>query len=190
MKRSEQGSGLIIVILVISFLLAVGIAVMTVTSTGPRVAGNVRNQEEAFNAAEAGFEASRRAISDNVDNAVWESFSDHCLREPTGIDLPFISGAVNPDYFRRRTDEEVLTMILPYKDDPDKVIFYDQPYVRNAEGGDDLRYTYTSFLIDDEAGGGASDPGDVLLVCIGVVRAGNTILSTARLEIVFAMQVL
>jgi hypothetical protein len=190
MKKAERGSGLIIVILVISFLLAVGIAVMTVTSTGPRVAGNVRNQEEAFNVAEAGFEASRKAIDDLINSGSWESFADHCLREPTGIDLPFNSGAVNPNYFRRRTDEELLTMILPYKGDVDKVLFYDQPYVHNVAGGDDLRYTYTSFLIDDEAGGGTADPGDVLLVCIGVVRAGNRILSTARLEIVFAMQVL
>lgn len=190
MKNQQRGSTLIVVILVIAFMLAVGIAVLTVTSTGPKISGNVRDQEEAFNAAEAGFDASRKAIEDLIMSGTWESFSDHCLDVPTGIDIPFVSGIPSPAYFRRNTDEEVLTLIAPYKDDINKVIFYDHPFVKDTAGQDDLRYTYSAFLIDDEAGGGSPDPNDVLLVCIGVMRSGSRILATARLEIVLAMQAL
>jgi hypothetical protein len=184
MFRNNKGSTLIVVILVISFLLAIGIAVLTVTSSGPAVSGSMRNQEMAFNAAEAGFEAARAAIQTAIGNGTWTDFGDHYLDQPTGFDIPFIAGAVNPVYFRRHTDEEVLTMIAPYGTDPNKVIFYNQPFVHDSSGGDDLRYTYTVFLINDEAGGGAVDPKDSLMVCIGVVRAGAKILATARLEIV------
>jgi hypothetical protein len=55
-------------------------------------------------------------------------------------------------------------------------------------GADDLRYTYTTFLINDEAGAGSYDPNDVLLVTIGVVRAGTRVLATSRLEIVIAVE--
>ncbi len=190
MKSQQRGSTLIVVILVIAFMLAVGIAVLTVTSTGPKISGNVRDQEEAFNAAEAGFDASRKAIEDLIMSGTWVSFSDHSLDQPVGIDIPFIAGAVNPLYFRRNTDEEVLAMIEPYKADINQVLFYDQPYVKDTAGADDLRYTYSAFLIDDEAGGGTPDPNDILLVCIGVMRSGSRVLATARLEIVLAMQAL
>lgn len=190
MNSQNRGSTLIVVILVIAFMLAVGIAVLTVTSTGPKISGNVRDQEEAFNAAEAGFDASRKAIEDLIMSGTWVSFSDHSLDQPAGIDIPFIAGAVNPLYFRRNTDEEVLAMILPYKDDINQVIFYDRPYVKDTAGADDLRFTYSAFLINDEAGGGVPDPNDVLLVCIGVMRSGSRVLATARLEIVLAMQAL
>jgi len=190
MKSQERGSTIIVVILVIAFMLAVGIAVLTVTSTGPKSSGNGRDQEEAFNAAEAGFDASRKAIEDLIMSGTWVSFSDHCLDMPVGIDIPFIAGAVNPLYFRRNTDEEVLAMIAPYKDDINEVIFYDRPFVKDTVGADDLRYTYSAFLINDEAVGGTPDPNDVLLVCIGVMRSGSRVLATARLEIVLAMQAL
>ena len=134
MKSQQRGSTLIVVILVIAFMLAVGIAVLTVTSTGPKISGNVRDQEEAFNAAEAGFDASRKAIEDLIMSGTWVSFSDHSLDQPVGIDIPFIAGAVNPLYFRRNTDEEVLAMIEPYKADINQVLFYDQPYVKDTAG--------------------------------------------------------
>jgi hypothetical protein len=189
MKSLKSGSSLIVVILVAAFLLAVGIAVLTVTSTGPSISGNVRDQEEAFNTAEAGFDASRKAIEDRIMSGTWVSFSDHCLDVPAGIDIPFIGGAENPVYFRRHTDEEVLALIAPYSTNPDKVIFYNEPFIQNA-GTDDMRYTFTAFMINDEAGGGPPDPSDVLLVCIGIKRAGTRVVATARLEIVLAMQAL
>jgi hypothetical protein len=188
MQSHRKGATLIVVILVIAFLLAVGVAVLTVTSTGTAVSGSMRNQEMAFNAAEAGFDASRRAIVAQIDGGAWTNFAEHSLDVPTGIDLPLIAGASNPLYFRRKTDEELLTMIAPYSTDPDKVIFYNEPFVHDTSGADDMRYTYTAFLINDEAGGGTVDPTDVLLVCIGVVRSGTRILATTRLEIVLESQ--
>ena len=191
MKRAERGSGLIVIIVVIAFLLAVGIMVVTVTSTGPKVSGNVRNQEEAFNAAEAGFDASRKQMENLFSNGTWFSFEGHYLIQPAGIDMPTLGGAFNPLYFRSLSDEELLGLIDPNGDglpDLPNTIFFQQPFTKTSAGADDLRYTYTSFLINDEAGAGSLDSSDVLLVCIGVVRAGTRILATSRLEIVLAVE--
>jgi hypothetical protein len=51
----------------------------------------------------------------------------------------------------------------------------------------DTRYTYTAFLIDDEAAGGAPEPGDALLVCIGSFTFGSAVI-TSRLEIELAVE--
>ncbi|MCJ7681313.1 MAG: hypothetical protein MUP70_11345 [Candidatus Aminicenantes bacterium] len=56
-ETRERGSGLIIVILVVAFMFSMGIAMMTISAAGKRVADNVRSQKQAFNAAEAGFDA-------------------------------------------------------------------------------------------------------------------------------------
>lgn len=180
-KRAVQrGATLIVVILVSAFLLAVGVALMVITGAGPKVSANVRNQEEAFNAAEAGFEAARIAIENFFLDGVWHSLNDNCLQEPVGIDLP-----LEDIYFRKLNDEEILQTI---NSTSTGVIFYNQPFIRNQSGQLDPRYTYTVFLIDDEAGGGTPDPSDVLMVCIGAVRVGNRIVSTARLEILIGVE--
>ena len=44
------------------------------------------------------------------------------------------------------------------------------------------------FLIDDEAGSPTPDVTDVMLVCIGVVRSGNRILATSRLEVLLGLE--
>jgi hypothetical protein len=191
MKSSERGSGLIVIIVVIAFLLSVGIVVVTVTSTGPKVAGNVRNQEEAFNAAEAGFDASRVQMENLFSNGTWTSFDTHYLEQPAGIDIPTLGSAFNPLYFRSLSDEELLGLIDANGDglpDLPNTIFFQQPFTKTSAGADDLRYTYTAFLINDEAGAGTVDPNDVLLVTIGVVRAGTRVLATSRLEVVLAVQ--
>ncbi|MBC7362478.1 MAG: pilus assembly PilX N-terminal domain-containing protein [Candidatus Aminicenantes bacterium] len=188
------GSGLIVVILVLAFMLTVGVAVLTVTSSGPKVSATMRYQEEAFNAAEAGFDAARMAIEDFFGTGQWVSFSEHCLTQPTGIDIPFLNNNLetpNPGYFRRLTDEQILSLLDNNHDGiadyPDQVVFFEQPFVYDQSGKLDQRYRYTVFLIDDEAGAGVSDPMDVLMVCIGVVRSGpnltDRILATCRLEI-------
>lgn len=179
MMNAQKGSGLIVVILVLAFMLAVGIAVLTVTGTGSKVSGNVRNQEEAFNAAEAGFETARHFIGNALTSGAWSGFEGHYLQEPTGIELP-----ASDNYFRRRTDEELLSALSA---STTNILYYHQPFVRTPAGTDDPRFTYTVFIIDDEAGGGTSDPDDVLLVSIGAVRAGTRIVATSRLEIVLAM---
>lgn len=172
--------GLIIVILVLAFMLTVGIVLVTITSTGSKVTGNIRWQEQAFNAAEAGFDSAYLAIEDFFAGASWTSFDGHYLIDPTGIDLP-----LDDTYFRKKTDTEVLNLLDPTGDgnpDYDNVIFYKTPFIPDGAGGFDLRYTYTVFLIDDERGGGAPDPGDALLICIGAVQLGDTLI-TSRVEV-------
>ncbi len=194
--NSPSGSGLIVVILVLAFMLTVGVAVLTISSTGPKVSAAMRYQEEAFNAAEAGFNAARTAMEEYFASRTWTSFSEHYLTTPEGIDIPFINGDLNnpnPGYFRRLTDEQILDLLNPNHDETADVpagqlVFFEQPFVYTANNQLDKRYRYTVFLIDDEAGtGAASDPRDVLMVCIGVVRAGqdvsDRILATCRLEI-------
>ena len=87
-KKNEQGIGLIIVILVLSFLAAVGMALMTVTSSGNRVSGNMRWQEQAYNAAETGFDAAWALLENYFTVGGWSSFEGHYLTIPTGIDDP------------------------------------------------------------------------------------------------------
>jgi len=179
-SKREQGIGLIIVILVLAFMLSVGVVLVSITSTGSRVSGNIRWQQEAFNAAEAGFDSAWLAIEDFFAGASWTSFDGHYLSNPPGIDLP-----LDVNFFRKKTDLELLAMLDQDGDgnaDDMNVIFYKVPFKPDESAGTDLRYTYTAFLIDDEAGGGNPDPGDALLICIGLVHVGDTI-TTSRLEI-------
>lgn len=180
-----KGSGLIVVILVMAFLVSVGVALITVTSIGSRVTGNVRSQQEAFNAAEAGFDMAWIAIEDFFLNHAWTSFDGRYLTEPTGIDLP-----LDANYFRYMTDQDLLNALDQNGDgNPDysNVIFYKVEYVPASGGGTDPRYTYTAFLIDDEAAGGIPNHGDALLVCIGTAGTGQR-MSTSRLEILLAVE--
>ncbi len=194
--KNLPGSGLIIVILVLAFMMAVGLVVLTISSTGPKVSSAMRFQEEAFNVAEAGFNEAKILIEDAFGSRQWSSFSEHYLTQPKNIDIPFINNKLtqpNPYYFRRLTDEQILLLLDPDRDGipdvpPEQLIFFEQPFIRNISGELDYRFRYTVFLIDDEAGTGrASDPKDVLMVCIGVVRSGpqitDRILATCRLEI-------
>ncbi len=178
---NENGSALVVVILVLAFLLGTGMMLMTVTSTGSQTAGNIRDHQEAFNAAEAGFDAAWLAVDKAFADSEWISFDGHYLTEPAGIDLPY---SVN--YFRRLTDDELLNYIDPDEDgNPDvaNVIFCRQPFITRPDGTLDPDYHYTAFLIDDEALAGlAGDAADAMLVCIGVAgRGGNR--TTSRLEI-------
>jgi hypothetical protein len=179
--RHRRGSGLLIVILVLAFLLGTGMVLLTVTSTGSQTAGNIRDHQEAFNAAEAGFDAAWLAIDKAFADSEWINFDGHYITEPTGIDLPY-----SENYFRKLTDDELMNYIDPDEDgNPDaaNVIFCRQPFITLPDGTLDPYYTYTAFLIDDEAMPGVTaDASDALLVCIGIAgRGGNR--STSRLEI-------
>jgi len=183
-QHFERGASLIIVVIVMSFIITVGLLVVTITGTGTKVAGNIRNQQEAFNAAEAGFNAGWTTIDDYFADGTWNSFEGHFLKEPYGIDLPDSKN----NYFRRLTDVEILNLIDPNGDgnpDLNNILFYLQPYVTNSEGQLNLKYSYTVFLIEDKANGGEGDPSSALMVCIGSVRAGNK-MTTSRLEISLA----
>jgi len=178
----ERGVALIVVIWVMSFLLSIGLVLLTVTGTGPKVAGNVRTQQQAFNAAEAGFDVAWEQIEEYFETSVWTTFDAHYL---TQIDNPN-SGS----YFRKLTNLEIMDIIDPDGDgtaDVDNILFCRQPYVQKQDGSWDLRYTFTAFLIDDEAGGGTAEPNDAILVCIGCAGVGYN-LTTARLEIELAVE--
>ncbi|OGD20773.1 MAG: hypothetical protein A2Y69_15785 [Candidatus Aminicenantes bacterium RBG_13_59_9] len=175
----DRGATLIILIIVIAFLLAVGILVLYITGTGPEVAGNMRLQEQAFNAAEAGFDNAWTQIEGSYVGAGWTNFEGHYITQPTGVSDP-----LDVSYFRKLTDEELLAAVSA--SDPN-MIFYKIPYVTTQSGTLDARYTYTAFLIDDEAGGGDPDPFDALLICIGTVQTGDSV-TTSRLEIGLAVQ--
>lgn len=184
-SKHEQGIGLIVVILVLAFMLGVGIVLVSITSTGSRVTGNIRWQEQAFDAAEAGFDSAWLAIEDFFAGASWVNFDGHYLQTPAGIDL-----ALDVNYFRKKTDLELLAMLDQDGDgnaDDPNVIFFRVPFAKDSSGGVDPRYTYTAFLIDDEAGGGTPNPLDALLICIGVVQLGDSI-TTARLEVGLATE--
>ncbi len=180
----QRGFGIVIVILVLAFLLSIGLVLLTVTATGPKVAGNVRWQEEAFSAAEAGFDAAYELLESNF-SGFWTSFDTHYLEEPTGIDDP-----LSTEYFRKKTDEELLNMLGNFETGSanyTNILFYKTEYINISGTGMDTRHTYTVFLIDDEAGAPSSDPGDALLVCIGCVELGGSLVTT-RLEIELALQ--
>ncbi|MFQ6083328.1 MAG: pilus assembly PilX N-terminal domain-containing protein [Candidatus Aminicenantia bacterium] len=177
--KDKSGSALIIALLMVAFLSSVGVLLLLVTGTGPKVAGNVALQGRAFNAAEAGFDAAWAQVEGNFEQDTWVDFDNHYLTEPTGIDLPS-----DDNYFRKLTDLEILNLIDPDGDgNPDvaNVIFFRQAYIPDSDSPDGMNhdYTYTVFLIDDEAGSGTADPLDALLVCIGT----SPLNTTKRLEI-------
>jgi len=181
----EKGVALIILVTVLSFMMVVGLMLVTFTSSGSSISGNLRNQKEAFNAAEAGFDTTWMSIEDSFGEDLWVSFDDHYLVEPYGIDIP-----ISTQYFRRKTDQEILDYLDTDADgnaDVANVLFFRQPYITDTNGDLDLRYTFTAFLIDDEAGGGPPDAGDAILVCIGTAGQGKR-MTTTRLEIELAIE--
>ncbi len=118
---------MIVVILVMAFLVTVGIAVITVTGIGSRVAGNVRAQLQAFNVAEAGFDAAWIAVEDFFLDETWTSFDGHYLVDPAGIDLP-----MDDNYFRKLTDRELLNLLDSNDDgtpDYNNIIFFKQEFI-------------------------------------------------------------
>jgi type II secretory pathway pseudopilin PulG len=186
-KRRESGAGLIVVILIIAFLVAIGIPLLVLTSAGSKTSGSFRLHDEAFNAAEAGFDAARRWIENQFSSSQWVNFSGHYLTQPTGIDIPLdASGNPNASYFRRKTDQQLLSSFDTNGDGTPEVanlIYFQQTFALDGQGNTDPRWAYTVFLLDDEAGTGTVDPTDALLVAIGVVRSGSRILDSVRLEI-------
>jgi hypothetical protein len=190
-RKHERGAGLFIVIIISAGLAAIGITLIALTSMGPKLSGGLRSQEEAFNAAEAGFEAARSAIENNLSVGAWPNFAGRYLVQPTGIDLPFISAVANPAYFRRQTDAELLASFDTNGDgtpDVANLLFFNQTFALNELGQTDTRLVATAFLINKQAGGGGNDANTALLVVIGAVRAGTRILATARLEIELSCQ--
>jgi len=189
----ESGSALVIVLLIVALLIGIGVPLLLLTGTGPKLSGSLRHREEAFNAAEAGGAAAVAALRNLLANGVITSFEGQYLTNPAGIDVAMDpSGNLNPAYFRRKTNEEILHSLDANGDgtaDFPNVLFFHQAFAKDGAGADDDRFTYTAFLINDEAAGGAADHNDAILVVIGAVRAGTRVLNTVRLEIVLAIEI-
>jgi len=153
----ERGSGLIVVILIIAFMLAVGMVLLTVTGTSPKISDSLRLQGMAFDAAEAGFNAAWIVLNDAFLNKVYTSFNGHYRTDYGGA--PGLDDPLSTSYFRRLTDEQIMADVAA---DPTNAIFDSEQLAT------DPRCTYTVFLINDEAPGTiAADDNDCILVCIG-----------------------
>ncbi len=153
----ERGSGLIVVIMIVAFMLAIGMLLLTVTGASPKASDSMRLQGMAFDAAEAGFNSAWIVLNDAFLNKVYESFGSHYRTQfggAEGLDDP-----LSPFYFRKLTDEQIVADVA---DDPTNAMFNSEVLAT------DPRCTFTVFLINDEAPGTiASDDNDCILVCIG-----------------------
>lgn len=170
----QNGMGLIIVILVLAFLLAVGITVIAVTQTGPEVAGNVRLQAQALQAAEAGFDAAWKSLNDQFNGGLISDFSNlyrTTYGGSSGLDDP-----LNANYFRSLTDREIAEDVLTNSDNE---LFRDTDMPGHEIDHD---FAYTVFLINDESVG-TPDDTDCIMVCIG--RGPRMVF--ARLEVEIAL---
>jgi len=169
----RKGMGLIVVILVLAFLLAVGMTVISVTQTGPEVAGSVRLQQQTLGAAEAGFDTAWKNLSDQFNGGLISDFSTlyrTTYNGASGLDDPLDTA----NYFRRLSDQQLVDDVIAH---PENELFAAQ----SMPG--DTRFSYTVFLIDDEALG-TPDVTDCILVSIG--RGPRN--SYARIEVEIALQ--
>jgi hypothetical protein len=173
----ERGVGLIILIMVTAFLLAIGVLLVFVTGTGPEVAGNIRAQERAFNAAEAGFDAAWRFLNENIIGGSVMDFS--ALYRTTYDGQPGLDDPVSDFYFRKRTDQELVADVIKSHTIPTDALFVDEALEN------DPSLAYTVFIINNEAMFGVTpNDRDCLLVCIG--RAGRD--TFARIEVQIEIQ--
>ncbi len=177
-RTKESGVSLIIVILVMVFMLTVGIALMTITSTGAAVAGNIRVQEQAFNAAEAGFDAAWKSLNDALGGSGLSDFSTlyrTTYNGQPGLDDANVLSPNYANYFRRLTDQQLVADVARHNDN---YLFDSEPMP------DDPRFTYTCFIVKTTANGETPDPMRAVLVCIGKGPRS----SYSRLEILVQMQ--
>jgi hypothetical protein len=153
----ERGSGLIAIIMIVAFMLAVGMLLLTVTGLSPKAADSMRLQGLAFDAAEAGFNAAWIVLNDNFLNRVTSSFNAQYRTTFGGA--PGLDDPASPNYFRSLTDEQIVADIHA---DPTNALFDSEPLASDG------RCSFTVFLINDEAPGTiTADDKDCILVCIG-----------------------
>jgi len=156
----ERGSGLIIIIMIVAFMLAVGAILLTVTGMSPAASDSMRLQGMAFDAAEAGFNAAWVVLNDNFLNRAWSDFNGQyrtIYGGATGLDDP-----LSPNYFRSLTDAQLVADIAADNTAANPAIFSSEPLANEP------RCAFTVFLINDEAPGTiVADDRDCILVCIG-----------------------
>jgi len=154
---SQRGAGLIVVIMIVAFMLAVGMLLLTVTGTSPKISDNIRLQGMAFDAAEAGFNSAWGVLNDQFLNRLAENFAGMYRTTFGGVEG--LDDPSSPRYFRSLTDEQLWADLVA---DPTNALFVNQPLVT------DPRNAFSVFLINDEAPGTIiADDRDCLLVCIG-----------------------
>jgi hypothetical protein len=156
----ERGSGLIVVILIVAFMLAVGMVLLTVTGTSPQASDSMRLQGLAFDAAEAGFNAAWAALNDGFNSGIYTSFAGRyktTFNGTEGFDDP-----TQPSlYFRSLTDEQIVADCAAHPD-PNLIIFNSEPLAT------DPRCSFTVFLVSDEPPNTiAVNDNDAILLCIG-----------------------
>ena len=159
-RGRERGSGLIIIILIVAFMLAVGMVLLSVTGMSPQASDNMRLQGLAFDAAEAGFNAAWIALNDGFNSGLYTSFAGRyktTFNGVDGIDDPSMPNS----YFRNLTDEQIVADCAAHPD-INTIIFNSEPLAT------DPRCSYTVFLISDEAPNTiAPNDNDAILLCIG-----------------------
>ena len=159
-RGRERGMGLIVVIMIVAFMLAVGMLLLTITGTSPQASDSLRLQGMAFDAAEAGFNAAWVVLNDNFLNRLTTSFGGQYRTNFAGT--PGLDDPTSPSYFRSLTDEQIVTDIAADNTAANPALFASEPLAT------DPRCSFTVFLINDEAPGTiTADDNDCILVCIG-----------------------
>ena len=156
-RLQQRGSGLIVIIMIVAFMLAVGMLLLTITGTSPKISDSMRIQGMAFDAAEAGFNAAWAALNDAFTNKVYTSFAGQYRSNFGGT--PGLDDPLSTSYFRGLTDEQIVADVNA---DLTNAIFHSEVLAT------DPRCTYTVFLINDEAPNTMTpNDNDCILVCIG-----------------------
>jgi hypothetical protein len=159
-RSRERGSGLIVIIMIVAFMLAVGMLLLTVTGMSPKASDSMRLQGMAFDAAEAGFNAAWVVLNDNFINRISTSFNGQYRTNFGGA--PGLDDPLSPSYFRSLTDEQIVADVAGDNTAANPALFSSEPLATDA------RCSFTVFLINDEAPGTiAADDHDCILVCIG-----------------------
>jgi len=73
-RRSEEGSIMVLVLLVTLIILGIGLTVMWVGSSGMKVSTNITRRQEALYAAEAGIEQARAVLNAVGTSGSWNNF--------------------------------------------------------------------------------------------------------------------
>ena len=74
--RNEEGSALVVALLVLACLILIGIAATTTTTTDMEIAGNQKFHKMAFYEADAGTEVGIELVEENIDEKDWTDDSD------------------------------------------------------------------------------------------------------------------
>jgi Tfp pilus assembly protein PilX len=77
-SHSQQGSVLVLTLLVTMIILGIGLTVMWVASSSMKMSGNLTRRQEAFNAAEAGIERARSILMSPAFKNDWNPLLAGC----------------------------------------------------------------------------------------------------------------